>query len=1037
MHKVRTAMGIRRLICIYLFYPLFILPCHLIAQCTYLAYDGFEAAAGTPLQGLSGGTGWAQPWFVQNGNVNVPGFQIQGASLTYSDLQTIHNKGIGGRDYLALGRRLNTADSGPFTYLVAENENGIGTETGDTLWLSFLIRKSNDNNEEVFADLHNNDLSWCSGCASQHLAVGYFGPTYHVSGQRRWHLRLNGNFYDTGIQAAHNTTYLMVMRLVFQVSNTEVALYVNPAELGFELPGSPTLTQQTNTENIIRSLALYLGNSPDNGAIDELRFATSYACVTPDAAVPVNLPPTAVFAPSQSTAQLPVTIQFDGSASTDPEGQSLTYQWNFGDGSPTQSGPAVVNHTFNVLGQIPVSLTVSDNLGLQHTTYQTLTLLDENNTFPCQTRITPIQLVSCGQGNGRLAVHAGSNTFVLRNQNNVSMPVVNGNEYHNLAAGQYRLYVSGNGNVCTDTFTVFMQVDSTTCPGWQPQPCAMDIGTNLSGFSDWSVERPMKNLLKHIRNEVIGYSSTCFCWNSNVTSQLSFDVNGYPTHAPQTTSAGTTYIRYVISADGGNFRADSNYVLLYDGIGTLVLSGNLTVTQNTPGRIAFRANDNENFSLSITFSDVIDHVRNIRIVRPQDEGVNLQVSPFYNVFLEKITPFRTLRFMDWGSTNGNANVSWAGRSLVSFFTHAGDRGVPYEVMIGLANETGKDIWLCVPHAADSAYIAQMATLFRDSLNEDIIIYLEYSNEVWNWIFPQAQYNDNNRPANLNYGRAMAEKAGKVFRIWHNVFGPERCRVRRVLGIQAGFNDLNEQILSQLPHEEWDFGSPTHYFGLDHGSSGNPRLDLLGASATVADVMSNAQNAWQGFRPSVKRDYNLIKIFGKEVITYEGGQHFVGNSFGIPYAYQQAMWDAQNDVLMYNVYNAMHDSIRSWGCKLACNFSLASPQESVYGSWGVLPDIDLQGPYATTARKYQAVLDNAAAVTCADRNVWTGLQDNSWGNICNWDKFKLPGAETDVVIPSQTPHSPQVDVMAVAKTVLLWVNAMLSIEPNFQLLLTGQ
>ncbi len=40
-----------------------------------------------------------------------------------------------------------------------------------------------------------------------------------------------------------------------------------------------------------------------------------------------------------------------------------------------------------------------------------------------------------------------------------------------------------------------------------------------------------------------------------------------------------------------------------------------------------------------------------------------------------------------------------------------------------------------------------------------------------------------------------------------------------------------------------------------------------------------------------------------------------------------------------------------------NFSLASPQESVYGSWGVLNDIDIQPPYIETAPKYQALLDN--------------------------------------------------------------------------------
>jgi len=347
-------------------------------------------------------------------------------------------------------------------------------------------------------------------------------------------------------------------------------------------------------------------------------------------------------------------------------------------------------------------------------------------------------------------------------------------------------------------------------------------------------------------------------------------------------------------------------------------------------------------------------------------------------------------------------------------------------MIQLCNETQKDLWICVPHEANDEYILQMATLFRDQLDGNLNIYLEYSNEIWNWIFPQAHYNNNNRPANLGYGRAMAEKAGNVFRIWHEVFDNERCRVKRVLGIQVGFNGLNEQILSQLPQDEWDYASPTHYFGLDHGATGMPRLDILGNSATVDDIMTNAANSFNAFKPAVKRDYELIKLFGKRIITYEGGQHFVGNSFGIPYPYQQAMWDAQNTQLMYDMYDMMHDSIRSWGCELATNFSLASVQESVYGSWGIIPDIDVLPPYMTTAKKYQAVLDNGLSTACRNQIKWSGISDNSWNNPCNWNKTRVPNQNSDVLIPAGTIFQPVVNINTSVKTITLQLNAILSI-----------
>jgi hypothetical protein len=41
-----------------------------------------------------------------------------------------------------------------------------------------------------------------------------------------------------------------------------------------------------------------------------------------------------------------------------------------------------------------------------------------------------------------------------------------------------------------------------------------------------------------------------------------------------------------------------------------------------------------------------------------------------------------------------------------------------------------------------------------------------------------------------------------------------------------------------------------------------------------------------------------------------------------------------------MYLMMHDSIKRWGNKLATNFSLAGPQESIFGSWGVMQHIDI-------------------------------------------------------------------------------------------------
>jgi hypothetical protein len=275
---------------------------------------------------------------------------------------------------------------------------------------------------------------------------------------------------------------------------------------------------------------------------------------------------------------------------------------------------------------------------------------------------------------------------------------------------------------------------------------------------------------------------------------------------------------------------------------------------------------------------------------------------------------------------------------------------------------------------------------------------------------------------------MAEKAKRVFQIWHTVFWEYRCRVKRVLGIQGGFNSLNQEILSQLKSDEWDYGSPTHYFGLNH-DNGTPQLN---ASSTVQDVMNNAQNSWNSFKSSVKKDYNNIKVFGKEVITYEGGQHFVGNSFGVSYPYQQAMWDAQNSPQMYQFYDEMHDTIRSWGCRLATNFSLSSVQESVYGSWGVLPDIDVLPPYSIAARKYQALIDNLPSEECTNTSVWEGRKSTSSSDKCNWSLNQVPDQRSSVIIKSGKPYNPSVNMNAIVRSLYTSINTAITILTGYTL-----
>lgn len=1012
---------------LFLLFPFFIQS----QTCLYLAYDGFDYASNIPLNALSGGGGWSQPWYVQNGDSVLPGYQTSSGagSLMFGNLQTIGRYATGGRVYLTSGRRLETSDSGPFSSYVAPGQNGIGTQTGGTLWMSALLRKDQNNNQSVYAGLHSSDLSWCDNCTSQKVQFGYFEGQSDVGGQRRWTLRIGDAYYPTTVPVTIGTTAFFVAEIQFFADSTRVQFYVNPAQLGNNTP-SPTLSQTSTTPFVFRSVVAYLGNSPGNGSVDEVRLAESYACAAPDNTITVNLPPVAIISATPDNGMAPLTVNLSGSASYDPEGSPLTYTWHFGDGSPADTG-AMKTHTYTALGQLTVQLTVEDTTGLQHTAYRTITVRDENNTFPCLSRFSLVQTANCSGGTGIIRIADHPTNFTLRNSMGTALQPVNGNEFHNLAPGVYT-YTASNAAGCTDTFALHVPVDSTTCPGWQPDSCALKIGTNMSGFADWVPERPMRNLMKHVRPDYIAFHDACFCWSNGNAAGIVTDPDGYPTHIPQFFNGVDNKVRYVISSEGANLPPGQTYVLLYDGVGTLTVGGGVSVTSSVPGRIQFNVLVADNLFFIIHSSQQGNHVRNVRILRLADEFADIEAQPFYQGFLNKIAPFTALRFMDWGATNNNPVVNWAGRSSLTYFTFATPQGVPYEMMIKLANHTQKDVWICVPHAADSNYVAQMATLFRDSLDPSLTIYLEYSNEVWNWIFDQSHFNVQTAPSNLDYGRAMAQKAGNVFRIWHNVFGAQSVRVKRVLGLQAGFNYLNEQILSQLDPSEWDYGSPTSYIGLDHSASGNP---VLHAGSTVQDIIQNAYNVWYGFIPALRQDFRNVWLFGKEVVNYEGGQHFVGNVFGIPYPYQQAMWDAQYSPEIYGLYDDMLDTLRRWGVELFGNFSLAGPQESVYGSWGVLNDIDLQPPYLQTAPKYQALLDNGCSNGCdgypsAPVNTWTGYGDGvNWSDPANWSRGIVPLPCQEVVIPAGSAVQLPAGFNGFGKTLEVHSNGNLEVETS--------
>ena len=76
---------------------------------------------------------------------------------------------------------------------------------------------------------------------------------------------------------------------------------------------------------------------------------------------PANQDPEAVLGADNATGSAPLSVSFDARLSDDPDGDPLSYSWDFGDGATSTAMSPV--HTYTHPGTYTATLTVSDGLG--------------------------------------------------------------------------------------------------------------------------------------------------------------------------------------------------------------------------------------------------------------------------------------------------------------------------------------------------------------------------------------------------------------------------------------------------------------------------------------------------------------------------------------------------------------------------------------------------------------------------------------------------------------------------------------------------
>lgn len=917
-------------------------------ECVPRVYEGFDYPSGENMHNQVKGTGWAAPWNSQVGDLRV-GFRVGDKTLTYNTLKSNYKSFVGGHYWHRIGRQLDVSPSGAFAPF--RKDNGLIGKSGTTLWTSFIFQKTQNNDETIWAGVHSSNVDWYEGGSNdKRILLGYFGAANSATNNiRYWTLRVNDTYYKTTVPIDISQPILAVLKQEFSDNATTIQLFINPSNLGNNLPSVPTLTVTTNTAIEYRHFTVYGDNNINNFLLDEIRFSDTYKCVAPDNSIGENLLPTARMTVSATSGTVPLVVNLNGSNSTDADGTLNKYEWLLGDGG-IQTG-ATATYTFKNTGILYARLKVTDNCGSFSVASQNIVVSKTDGSIDCQSAPVPEAFPNCaGTGGGIIRVVAGlGNNFTLTHQNGISYPF-NNSRFSNLPIGNYVLKVTGTSN-CKDSFYLKMPADSMNCPNIPANNKLLTFGVNLEGISYWDKNRAFKDFMKSSDSQLLTYNTTPNSpWNTNVVNEIPVDTEGYPLIVPANTSIGAQRVRIVISA-GGHIPV-GDYLFLYEGSGLFYFRGGISALAGaTAGRTPIRVTGTDNLWIDIETSTQGNHLRNFRLVRPEDEKTYL-TQPFYQPFLDKVCQFNPIRFMDWQVTNVTNLVNWTDRAKPNDRSQTMRNGVAYEYLAELGNTLNRDIWITVPHQASDDFIRQMARFFKNNLKPNIRVFLEYSNEVWNWQFTQAHWVADNGNQNVSYPRRYVDKCLNMFKIWHQEWAGQTHRVKRVLATQTGYNWISEEILAQAKGE-FDYFSPTFYFG--YGGSCLNNLRTLGAQATVSDVINCTRESMRSFFPNIRQTYRLAQMYDKPLAHYEGGQHMTSNPTIEPF--QTALYQSQIDPQIRTLYQEMIDSLRRYGgTEYACAFTLTGVRESRYGSWGHIEDIN-QNLTTTPAPKYQVLLDN--------------------------------------------------------------------------------
>jgi|GEM_PF-163521 len=561
--------------------------------------------------------------------------------------------------------------------------------------------------------------------------------------------------------------------------------------------------------------------------------------------------------------------------------------------------------------------------------------------------------------------------------------------------------------------------------GWTPAqpstPASGDIefglGFGLSTVADYVSNMPFIDVFKTSRaplgHEPGRWGGVDF---AELQARGALDADGWLTFIPD----GVNYVGSLIltSFPAEMTEAAGRYRVTWDGEGDVRIglsASNVAIGQNEAW-FTYTPTGSALVNIEIHETDPRgngNYVRNISVVKEENISAFEAGQMFNPTWIDVIEDAHSLRFMDWMRTNNSKIETLADAPLETDATWTPD-GVPLSVMVRLANETGTDPWFTIPHLADETYMRAFVTQVRDTLDPGLKAYFEFSNEVWNFQFGQAQHSNAEGQARFpGEGTAWVQNyaadAVVLARIIDDVYGADSPNAIKVIGTQTGWIGLEGAILdapswvaenpgfNAAPATYFDAYAITGYFdgGLGRGDKPVTLKNWLVESQNRAVSAANSQGlsgaARDAYIEEHRFDYattlaarelrdgsvtgdsggslaDLRTQFayhkaiaderGLELIMYEGGTHVVGvgswvNDTALTEFFTHLNYSPEMGVLYAELLQIWE---QEGGTLFNAFTAVGTP--SKYGSWGHLRYLGDDNPRMDVIEEF--IADNPRA-----------------------------------------------------------------------------